>query len=62
MGLLTPPEMARKASQISSAISIPVIADADTGRLICNSGSLGCRTYTMEHGEECLVLLYVSSS
>ncbi|MEW5301814.1 MAG: hypothetical protein WDW36_004649 [Sanguina aurantia] len=32
LGLLTPPEMARKASQISASIpSIPVIVDADTG-------------------------------
>lgn len=32
LGLLTPPEMARKAGQISGSIpNIPVIVDADTG-------------------------------
>ena len=33
VGLLTPPEMARKTSQICMSIpQIPVIVDADTGR------------------------------
>jgi len=32
VGLLTPPEMARKAGQICSAVpQLPIIADADTG-------------------------------
>lgn len=32
LGLLTPPEMARKAGQISGAVpTLHIIADADTG-------------------------------
>ncbi len=34
LGLLTPPEMARKAGQISGAVpSLHIFADADTGEL-----------------------------
>ncbi|EFJ40546.1 hypothetical protein VOLCADRAFT_84447 [Volvox carteri f. nagariensis] len=54
VGLLTPPEMARKAGQITSAVPLfPVIADADTGggnvlnvqrtiRQLITSGCKGC--------------------
>ena len=35
VGLLTPPEMARKTSQICMSIpQVPVIVDADTGKLL----------------------------
>ena len=38
VGLLTPPEMARKTSQICMSIpQIPVIVDADTGKRSCSS-------------------------
>lgn len=39
VGLLTPPEMARKTSQICMSIpQIPVIVDADTGEALDNVG------------------------
>ncbi|KAG2436795.1 hypothetical protein HXX76_006319 [Chlamydomonas incerta] len=54
LGLLTPPEMARKAGQISGAVpTLPIIADADTGggnvlnvqrtiRQLITAGCKGC--------------------
>ena len=35
VGLLTPPEMSRKAGQVCMSVPTPVIVDADTGEL-CN--------------------------
>ncbi|KAF5834096.1 Pyruvate/Phosphoenolpyruvate kinase-like domain-containing protein [Dunaliella salina] len=57
IGLLTPPEMARKSSQICTAVpQIPVIADADTGggnvlnvsRTIRQLINAGCKGAIME--------------
>ena len=43
VGLLTPPEMARKTSQICMSIPrVPVIVDADTGKV-----TVVVKTYTL---------------
>jgi 2-methylisocitrate lyase-like PEP mutase family enzyme len=40
LGLLTPPEMARKAGQIIYSIpNVPVLVDADTGALFVVHGA-----------------------
>ena len=39
VGLLTPPEMSRKAGQVCMSVPTPVIVDADTGEP-CNLQSL----------------------